>query len=76
MIELGGFQAAAETLTEISGRQWSRQAVQQLYKRRKINRFPPMVSVSINGKPHKYFILRNVNAWYYREKCRAVLEEK
>jgi hypothetical protein len=76
MIELGGFQAAANLLTDLSGREWSRQSVQQLYKRRKINRFPPMVSYSINGKIHKYFPLRNVSAWYYREKYRAVLEKK
>ena len=70
--ELGGFQTAADVLTQISGRHWSRQAVQQLYIRRKVNGFPQMYSYSINGTVKKFFRIRNVETWYMREKYRAI----
>jgi hypothetical protein len=76
MTELGGFQTAADVLTQISGRPWSRQAVQQLYLRRKVNGFPSMYNYSINGKVKKFFRIRNVETWYVREKYRAAFEKR
>jgi hypothetical protein len=76
MTELGGFQTAADVLSDISGRRWSRQAVQQLYVRRKTNRFPQMYEYSINGKPRKYFRIKNIRDWYTGEKYRAAFEKR
>lgn len=64
LTELGGFQAAAELLTDLSGRNYSRQGVQQLYKRRAVNHFPALAAYQINGKMHMYFNLRRVKSWY------------
>lgn len=76
MTELGGFQTVADVLTEITGRKWSRQSVQQLYLRRKTNKFPSMYEYSINGNVRKYFRIKNIYDWYTREKYRGAVFEK
>lgn len=65
-IPLGGFQQAATTLTEVSGKTYSRQAVQGLHKRRhqSKNGFPELHHYVINGKEKYYFNLQEVINWY------------
>jgi hypothetical protein len=63
---LGGYQEAARKLAEISGRSYSRQAVQGLWERRirSGNGFPELHVVHINGHEHEYFDLDEVACWY------------
>jgi hypothetical protein len=63
---LGGFQHAAHKLTEVSGRSYSRQAVQGLWERRAKsgNGFPELHVFYINGRRHLYFDLGEVAYWY------------
>jgi hypothetical protein len=69
-IPLGGFQQAATTLTEVSGKHYSRQAVQGLWKRRNQsnNGFPNLHHYVINGKDKYYFNLQEVINWYKSKK--------
>jgi hypothetical protein len=70
---LGGFQQAATTLTAVSGRTYSRQAVQGLWKRRtqSNNGFPSLHNYVINGKEKHYFNLQEVINWYNSKKPEA-----
>ena len=65
MKQLGGFQEAASVLSALSGRTYSRQGVQQMWKRREFNGFPDRGSWSINGKVRELFDLDEVEAWYH-----------
>jgi len=46
---LGGFQQAAQTLTHIAGRTFTRQGIQQFWRRGDVNGFPEREARSING---------------------------
>jgi hypothetical protein len=65
-IRLGGFQEVATLLTNLSGRSYSRQAVQGLWQRRlkSQSHFPDMHDYVINGTPKKYFNLAEIQKWY------------
>lgn len=65
-MNLGGFQQAARELTRISGKNYSRQAVQGLWGRRlKTNSgFPELHTHTINGKEKHYFDLDEITHWY------------
>lgn len=62
--QLGGYQEAAEVLAGLSGKRWSRQGVQQMWKRRAVNGFPDRESFVINGALRPLFRIQDVIDWY------------
>lgn len=62
--QLGGYQEAAQILSRISGRNWSRQGVQRMHQRREANGFPDRKTYEINGKPKELFQISDVLDWY------------
>ena len=62
--ELGGFQQAAETLTSLAGRSYSRQGIQQFYERRDVNGFPERKPWTINGHTRELLDMQEVADWY------------
>jgi hypothetical protein len=75
-LKLGGFREAADTLTGLSGRRYSRQGVQQLWKRRGTNGFPDLREISINGKPKRLFDMEDVADWYSYAECALWLTQQ
>lgn len=71
--DLGGFQAAAEVLTRLAGRTYSRQTVQQLWERRHTNGFPEREEWTINGRLKVYLDMQEVADWYSFPEAAAVL---
>jgi hypothetical protein len=69
--DMGGFQHAARHLKKISGRNYSRQAVQGLWGRRDKNGFPEFHIFPINGRDHHYLILNEVENWYRQRQTRS-----
>lgn len=63
-IQLGGFREAADTLTVLAGHRYTRQGVQQMWKRRRVNGFPDLTNYLINGYPKSYFCIAEVTDWY------------
>lgn len=70
---LGGFQEAAALLTRLSGRNYTRQGVQQLWKRRAVNGFPDRDAWNINHKDKLYFDLEDIAEWYAFPEAASVL---
>jgi len=70
---LGGFQEAAALLTRLSGRNYTRQGVQQLWKRRDVNGFPDRQSWNINHRTKLLFDLDDIADWYAFPEAAAVL---
>lgn len=62
--EYGGFQEAAKTLSELSGKTYSRQSVEQFHKNRDVNGFPDRHEISINGHDRTVFDLQEVKDFY------------
>lgn len=64
-VHLGGFQQAATALTGVTGRSYSRQAIQGLWKRRiqSNNGFPDLHRYVINGKEKAYFNIQEIINW-------------
>jgi hypothetical protein len=62
--ELGGFKWAARTLTVMSGKNYSWQAVQGLWGHRDKNGFPELHPYTVNGHDHNYFRFDEVREWY------------
>lgn len=62
--QLGGFQEAAEILTAIAGKPYSRQGIQQMWKRREANGFPDRHAYAINGKLRELLDIQEVADWY------------
>lgn len=62
--KLGGFQEAADLISTLSHKSYSRQGVHQLWKRRDYNGFPERKELSINGFHKKYFDLEEVKEWW------------
>lgn len=60
---MGGFQWAANELTKISRKKYSRQSVQALWGRRDKNGFPELHPYTINGHDHDYFRSDEVREW-------------
>lgn len=70
---LGGFQEAADLLARLSGRNYTRQGVQQLWKRRDVNGFPDRLSWNINHRAKLYFDMDQIAEWYAFPEAAAVL---
>ena len=70
---LGGFQEAAALLTRLSGRNYTRQGVQQLWKRRHSNGFPERAAWNINHREKLLFDLDDITRWYAFPEAAAVL---
>lgn len=62
--QLGGFQEAAEVLTALAGKPWSRQGVQQMWKRRGSNGFPERRTYAINGQIKEFFEIQDILDWF------------
>jgi len=67
-LHLGGFQEAADLLSRLSQRKYSRQSVHQLWKRRSYNAFPDRKTYLINGYTKHYFDIAEVESWYRWQK--------
>jgi hypothetical protein len=63
VLHLGGYAEAARVLTEQTGRPITRQAVQQMWKRRTLNHFPDRRPYNINGHIRLLFNMAEVVEW-------------
>lgn len=66
-IRLGGFTEAAGVLSALSGFPWSRQRVQQFWKRQQegdVNGFPDFHDCMINGHRRYLFDMADIADWY------------
>lgn len=63
-LHLGGFQEAADYLSVLAKRPYSRQSVHQLWKRRNVNEFPDRKEYLINGYIKLYFDMEEIKNWY------------
>jgi len=68
---IGGFACTARHLKKISGRNYSRQAVQGLWARRNKNGFPDFHVFPINDRDCHYLLLSEVTTWYHQKQTRA-----
>ena len=70
---LGGFQQAAQTLTHIAGRTFTRQGIQQFWRRGDVNGFPEREARSINGHVRLLLDMQELADWYAFVEAAAVL---
>lgn len=73
MTRLGGYQEAAEILSGLSGKKYSRQGVQQMFARRASNGFPDRHTYVINGRIKQLFRLQDVEDWFAFPEASAIL---
>lgn len=73
--EYGGYEEAAKTLTELAGKKYSRQSVEQFYKNRLVNGFPNLREISINGHDRSVFDMQDVKDFYSLIEAAEVFSE-
>lgn len=71
--QLGGFQEAATVLSHLTGRQYARQGIQQMWKRRAVNGFPDRKRPVINGHTRLLLDMQEVADWYAFAEAAALL---
>jgi hypothetical protein len=75
VLQLGGYQRAAEILTILSGRTWTRQYVHVLWRARKqpvtilnhlipVSGFPDRYEIEVNGHIRRFFDMDDIVRWF------------